>query len=101
MRLRIAYWLALLRHSTFVLRHVIDIASATLGKSRPRRQPEQLSPLPMIYTCPMHPAIDQDHPGACPKCGMTLEPKAIGAEDREDGQRRSVSGKSWIALGHR
>ncbi|WP_157119319.1 HAD-IC family P-type ATPase, partial [Azohydromonas lata] len=27
-----------------------------------------------IYTCPMHPEIRQDHPGNCPKCGMTLEP---------------------------
>ena len=28
----------------------------------------------MIYTCPMHPEVRQDHPGTCPKCGMTLEP---------------------------
>ncbi|WP_257790092.1 heavy metal translocating P-type ATPase [Acidovorax carolinensis] len=27
-----------------------------------------------IYTCPMHPEIRQDHPGNCPKCGMSLEP---------------------------
>src|SRR5688572_14497417 len=27
-----------------------------------------------LYTCPMHPEIVQDHPGACPKCGMALEP---------------------------
>ena len=29
-----------------------------------------------VYTCPMHPEIQQDHPGPCPKCGMALE--AIG-----------------------
>ena len=28
-----------------------------------------------IYTCPMHPEVQQDHPGDCPKCGMALEPK--------------------------
>ena len=28
----------------------------------------------MIYTCPMHPEVRQDHPGSCPKCGMALEP---------------------------
>ena len=28
------------------------------------------------YTCPMHPEIRQQGPGACPKCGMTLEPVA-------------------------
>jgi Cu+-exporting ATPase len=27
-----------------------------------------------IYTCPMHPEIRQEGPGACPKCGMALEP---------------------------
>ena len=27
-----------------------------------------------IYTCPMHPEVRQDRPGACPKCGMALEP---------------------------
>jgi P-type Cu+ transporter len=28
------------------------------------------------YTCPMHPEVQQDHPGSCPKCGMALEPVA-------------------------
>jgi Cu+-exporting ATPase len=52
----------------------------------------------MIYTCPMHPEIEQDHPGACPKCGMTLEPKSIGAEEEEQREMRSLSRKFWIAL---
>jgi hypothetical protein len=29
----------------------------------------------VIYTCAMHPEIHQDHPGDCPKCGMTLIPE--------------------------
>ena len=52
----------------------------------------------MIYTCPMHPDIEQDHPGACPKCGMTLEPKSIGPEEEEQRETRSLSRKFWIAL---
>jgi P-type Cu+ transporter len=52
----------------------------------------------MIYTCPMHPEIEQDRPGACPKCGMTLEPKSIGAEEEEQRETRSLSRKFWIAL---
>ncbi|CAN5126252.1 hypothetical protein BH09MYX1_BH09MYX1_56230 [soil metagenome] len=28
-----------------------------------------------IYSCPMHPEVKQDHPGSCPKCGMTLKAK--------------------------
>ena len=27
-----------------------------------------------IYTCPMHPEVQQDHPGSCAKWGMGLEP---------------------------
>ena len=29
----------------------------------------------VVYTCPMHPEVQQDKPGNCPKCHMTLEPK--------------------------
>ena len=32
-----------------------------------------------IYTCPMHPEVQQQGPGACPKCGMGLEPMAVPA----------------------
>jgi P-type Cu+ transporter len=46
----------------------------------------------------MHPEVEQDHPGACPKCGMTLEPQTIGDEEHEHGETRSLSRKFWIAL---
>jgi len=53
----------------------------------------------MIYTCPMHPEIEQDHPGPCPKCGMTLEPKAGGGGgEHEDDETRALTRKFWIAL---
>jgi len=35
-----------------------------------------------IYTCPMHPEVQQDHRGDCPKCGMALEPKTVAAGTR-------------------
>ena len=31
------------------------------------------------YVCPMDPEVRQDHPGACPKCGMALEPEIPAA----------------------
>ncbi len=34
------------------------------------------------YTCPMHPEIRQTGPGACPICGMALEPVAITLEEQ-------------------
>ncbi|HQS78514.1 MAG: copper-translocating P-type ATPase [Sulfurovum sp. 39-42-12] len=38
-----------------------------------------------IYTCPMHPEIQQKGPGTCPKCGMALEPMIVqdDAENEE------------------
>jgi Cu+-exporting ATPase len=38
-------------------------------------QPAQLAE----YTCPMDPEVTQDHPGACPKCGMALERSVASA----------------------
>jgi Cu+-exporting ATPase len=33
------------------------------------------------YTCPMHPEIIRDAPGACPICGMALEPMGVPTGD--------------------
>lgn len=62
---------------------------------------EHSSETEMIYTCPMHPEIEQDHPGECQKCGMTLEPRSRGVEagDQEEQKEiRSLSRKFWSAL---
>ncbi len=40
----------------------------------PSAQPPASSPHPPSYTCPMDPEVVSDKPGACPKCGMALEP---------------------------
>ncbi len=37
-----------------------------------------------VYTCPMHPEVRQVGPGACPICGMALEPAEVSADDEED-----------------
>src|SRR3989338_5753936 len=54
------------------------------------------------YTCPMHPEIEQDHPGDCPKCGMALEPKNVSSEDNtEKNEIKKLRRKFWggLALG--
>lgn len=38
-------------------------------------------PAGTIYTCPMHPEVEQVGPGSCPFCGMALEPKGVPLED--------------------
>jgi Cu+-exporting ATPase len=53
----------------------------------------------MIYTCPMHPQIREDRPGACPICGMSLEPMMVGVEDEEEQHEvKALARKFWIAL---
>ena len=49
-----------------------------------------------IYTCPMHPEIEQVGPGSCPKCGMALEP-LLPSADADDGELRAVRRRVVIA----
>ena len=51
-----------------------------------------------IYTCPMHPEVQQDHPGNCPKCGMALEPKTVtaGTGNDENAELRDMTKRFWI-----
>ena len=51
-----------------------------------------------VYTCPMHPEIRQDHPGTCPKCGMTLEPVMPSLDDEEDPELRDFQRRFWWTL---
>jgi Cu+-exporting ATPase len=50
-----------------------------------------------IYTCPMHPEIRQDHPGNCPKCGMTLEPELPELDD-DNPELRDFQRRFWWTL---
>jgi len=51
-----------------------------------------------VYTCPMHPEIRQDHPGDCPKCGMTLEPLLPTLDDEENPELASFERRFWWTL---
>ena len=51
-----------------------------------------------IYTCPMHPEIRQDHPGNCPKCGMTLEPVMPSVEETENPELVDFQRRFWWTL---
>jgi Cu+-exporting ATPase len=50
------------------------------------------------YTCPMHPQVLQPGPGACPLCGMALEPMAPSAEAEENPELLDMTRRFWIAL---
>ena len=46
----------------------------------PKRE-EAPVPAGTIYTCPMHPEVQQEGPGTCPICGMALEPMMPSLND--------------------
>ncbi|MDP3490413.1 MAG: heavy metal translocating P-type ATPase [Phenylobacterium sp.] len=49
-----------------------------------------------IYTCPMHPQIRQEGPGACPICGMALEPDLVSAEAAPNHELADFTRRAWI-----
>jgi len=51
-----------------------------------------------IYTCPMHPEVRQDHPGNCPKCGMTLEPVMPSLDDEDNPELADFRRRFWWTL---
>src|SRR5579871_3422595 len=50
-----------------------------------------------IYTCPMHPEIRRGAPGACPICGMALEPLSPQAEAGPDPELVDMTRRFAIA----
>jgi Cu+-exporting ATPase len=52
---------------------------------------------PVSYTCPMHPEIVRPGPGACPICGMDLEPIVATGETGESPELRAMTRRFWIS----
>lgn len=51
------------------------------------------------YTCPMHPEVIQDRPGACPICGMALELQSISElSEIENPELADMSKRFWVSL---
>src|SRR5207248_2822066 len=50
------------------------------------------------YICPMHPEVLSDRPGACPKCGMALEPRTVALEEGPNPELVDMSRRLWIGL---
>jgi P-type Cu+ transporter len=49
------------------------------------------------YTCPMHPEIVRNGPGACPVCGMALEPRVATLGEGPNPELVDMTRRSWIA----
>src|SRR5262245_53229857 len=50
------------------------------------------------YYCPMCPDVVSDKPGACPKCGMALEPRLPSLAAAPNAELRAMTLRFWLAL---
>jgi len=51
-----------------------------------------------LYTCPMHPEIQQEGPGSCPLCGMALEPTLPGAFEEDQPELADMNRRFRVGL---
>ncbi|MBD8879603.1 cadmium-translocating P-type ATPase [Rhodanobacter sp. 7MK24] len=65
--------------------------SAYLGGRRPS-SPVQAD---AVYTCPMHPEVQQIGPGDCPRCGMALEPMVPALDEGDGGELCTMARRFW------
>ena len=65
---------------------------------KPGVAPEPAMAEVTIYTCPMHPEVRQVGPGACPICGMALEPVTVTAEAPDNPELLDMTRRFWIGL---
>ncbi len=61
-------------------------------------KPKAAVPEGTIYTCPMHPQIRQIGPGACPICGMALEPEVASLDAPPNPELADMTRRFWIGL---
>lgn len=50
------------------------------------------------YTCPMHPEVVRAEPGACPLCGMALEPRMTTPEEVENPELVDMTRRFWVGV---
>lgn len=51
------------------------------------------------YVCPMDPEVLESKPGACPICGMALEPKVVSLTEGPNPELDDMSRRFWWSLG--
>ncbi|HEY0956221.1 MAG TPA: copper-translocating P-type ATPase [Roseateles sp.] len=87
------------------MKHEHEAQPAQAGHAHHAQHPQEAAPeaakagvVAAVYTCPMHPEIRQDHPGNCPKCGMTLEPLLPELDEQESPELVDFQRRFWWTL---
>lgn len=50
-----------------------------------------------VYICPMHPQVRQTKPGACPICGMALEPESAVHGEEDTSELDDMTRRFWVS----
>jgi Cu+-exporting ATPase len=75
-----------------------EAANAADAHSKDQAQTATAAPKSgVIYVCPMDPEVRSNQPGACPKCGMALEPETPSA-DTDNSELRDMTRRFWVAV---
>ena len=67
------------------------------GESRPPSPAPPAAAAGTDYTCPMHPEVARNGPGACPICGMALEPKTVSLDQQENPELIDMQRRLWTS----
>lgn len=59
-------------------------------------RPTAAAPSAAMHTCPMHPEVQHPGAGACPLCGMALEPAQASAAQATDGELRDMARRGLV-----
>jgi Cu+-exporting ATPase len=84
--------------------HAVPLTIGGLKRKEPQplEPREPLEPPTVRWTCPMDPEVISDKPGACPKCGMALEPMIddVSAEmaDAPNPELVDMTRRFWIGV---
>ncbi len=75
-----------------------DPARYAHPEPEPAATPPSSEAMQTTYTCPMHPEVVQKGPGACPKCGMALEPVEVLQEEEQNAELEDMTHRFWISV---
>ena len=78
----------------------LAIAGAVADRAGRAQRAGLQRPVPAgtIFTCPMHPEVRREGPGACPICGMALEPEQPSLEEGPNPELAEMRRRLCFAL---
>jgi Cu+-exporting ATPase len=79
-------------------RYLAPVAIAPVAIAPVAEQPRTTDAGPVEYICPMDPEIVRSEPGACPICGMALEPRTAAVSEAENPELTDMRRRFWVSL---